>query len=290
MNGVKSHVPDVVKRIYHGIYDGIHSSDRIFDLLYGDTLTINTGGECLEFNTSSMIAKRWFYPRYQDGSVHEPVVSQALIDVIDSDSTLFDIGANVGFYTVLGSNFCSEVHAFEMDPRLASIVSTHFDQGRNGSTDVHIVPSPVGETSGKFVTFTPHQPGNLSTNTVNTEQFSPQKNSDFQIQTISIDDYVAKSGVQPDVLKIDVEGFELSVLNGLTETVDDVQALLVEIHPNLLKRHGSSAGEVLDIISQYGFKIQHFTDHRANTSPEESLEPISKLTSIDENGVVLCTK
>lgn len=290
MSKIKSQIPDPVKQLYHSVRSSIHSSDRLLDLLYDDTLVINTPEGSIEFDTSSMTAKRWFYPRYRDGSMHEPVVSQALIDVIDIDSVFFDVGANVGFYTVLGSNICSEVHAFEMDPRLASIVSTHFNQGLNEATEVYIVPSSVGEASGRFINFTPHQAENLSTNSIDVNYSGLESSSKFQIQTTSLDDYVNKSGVQPDVLKIDVEGFELSVLNGLAETIDNVQALLVEIHPDLLSQYGSNANEVLDLLDQYGFKTEQFTDHRSKTSPEDSLEPVNKRTSLQENGVVLCTR
>lgn len=290
MSGIKSRIPYPIKYLYRGIRSNFLSSDKVFDLFYGDNLTVTDGDLTLKFDTSSTASKRWFYPRYKDGSMHEPVVSRTLADLLTTNSTFFDVGAHVGFYSVLGSTICSEVHAFEMDPRLASTVAAHFDGRQQEPADVHIVPAPVSDTSGDFVMFTPHQADNLSTNSITTDQFFQQKPSRFQLQTVALDEYVEQTEVQPDVLKIDVEGFELSVLRGLSKTIDDVRALLIELHPDLLNRYDSDANEVLNLLDEYGFTNQRFTDHRATTKPEKSLELIDSDTPIRKNGMILCTR
>jgi len=292
MSSIKNHIPRPIKRLYRGIRSSVLSpeSDRLFNILYEDTLTVTEEDISIEFDTSSTIAKRWFYPRYRDGSLHEPVVSRTLLDLIDGDSVFFDVGANVGFYTVLGAEICSEVHAFEMDLRLASIVSAHFDRQKHKGVDVRIIPASIGDTTGEFVTFIPHQTENLSTNSIDAGQSGRHRGSNFQMQTLALDDYIERCGVQPDVLKIDVEGFEMSVLKGLSRTIGAVRALLLEVHPNLLNRYGTNAEEVLELLNEYGFTIRRFTDHRATTSPEDSLKPINKETPLRENGMILCTR
>lgn len=287
--GTKNHIPYPIKRLYYAVRNGVLSSSIVLDILYKDKLTVTDGDIKLKFDTSSTTAKRWFYPRYRDGSMHEPVVAEALQNVVDPNSVFFDIGANIGFYTVLGAKICSEIHSFEMDPRLASIVSGHLDL-QNTTAEVQIVPAPVGDKSGKFITFSPHQTNNLSTNAVNLQQPDPPIKSNFRLQTVALDDYIKRTQTQPDVLKIDVEGFELSVLEGLSETLEDVRALLIELHPELLGRYGSDTIEVLRLLDEHGFKTQRFTDHRVTTRPEDSLEPIDKDTQFRENGMVLCTK
>lgn len=290
MSGLKNKIPKPFKRLYHRARNEVLSSDRVFNMLYGDNLTVSDDEVILKFDTSSMIAKRWFYPRYNDGSMHEPVVSRALRNQLNSNSVFFDVGANVGFYTVLGSEICSEVHAFEMDPRLTGIISSHFDKREHTASDIHIVPAAVGNTGGDFVTFTPHQTGNPSTNAIDAEQSELPESPTFQIQTVALGDYIKKTGVQPDMLKIDVEGFELSVLKGISTELDDIHTLLIELHPTLLDQYGSNTNEVLQLIDDYGFNTKRFTDHRATMSPEESLEPITTDTVFTENGMILCTK
>ncbi|MFB6185877.1 MAG: hypothetical protein ABEI86_03295, partial [Halobacteriaceae archaeon] len=60
-------------------------------MIHKDELLINHEGLEFEYDTSSLIAKRWFFPRYRDGSLHEPVISRYLLNSMDSESVFFDI-------------------------------------------------------------------------------------------------------------------------------------------------------------------------------------------------------
>jgi len=96
--------------------------------------------------------------------------------------------------------------------------------------------------------------------------------------------------VQSDVIKIDVEGFERSVLEGLSSTVENVRALFVEVHPDMLKDYGTDAASVLELLHEYGLSCQRFTDHRATGPPRKSLERIEDGANLTENGMLVCTK
>lgn len=293
MKKIKQILPGPFKKIYTSVGRRLLSpdSDRLFNLLYGDSLTIDNANLQLEFDTTSIIAKRWFYPRYRDGSLHEPVVSRKFLNSIKDETVFFDIGANIGYYTVLASHVCSDVHAFEMDPRLANIISDHFRGHNKDSSDVQVIPAAVGDKSGDIVSFSPSQGENLSTNAVvSNSDTSNLSHSKFQMQTLAIDDYVEQTSIQPGVIKIDVEGFEFSVLKGLSNTVKNVSTLFVEVHPDLMKKYGTDVASVLDRLHTYGFSCQRFTDHRAVKKPNEALEPIDRETEISENGMLVCTK
>lgn len=293
MTDIRNHIHYQSSQVYRSVRRRVLAphSDRLFDLLYGDTLTVDQGNVTLEFDTSSLIAKRWFYPRYRDGSLHEPVVSKKFLNLIDSETVFFDVGANVGFYTVLASSVCTDIHAFEMDPRLASIISDHFS-GQNGdSADIHVVPAAVGEKGGEIISFSPSQTENLSTNAVVSDMSTYEwQHSHFQLQTLALDEYVETTSTQPDVIKIDVEGFEQSVLEGLSSTVENVRTLIVEVHPDMLKDYGTDAASVLELLHDYGFSCQRFTDHRATGPPRKSLERIEDGANLTENGMLVCTK
>lgn len=280
-----------VKRLYSKVWSRLLSpnSNRIFSKIHRDELTITHDGLNFDFDTSSVIVKRWFFPRYRDGSLHEPVISRYLLNSMDSESVFFDLGANVGYYTVLGSTVCSEVHAFEMDPRLVSIIAQHMDKNQTG-TSTQIIPAAVSDHSGSFISFSPHQTGNPSTNMALAEAKSKQHHLPFQMQTIAIDDYVNQTNVQPTIVKIDVEGLEALVLDGFSKTIGKVQTLLLEVHPSLLSRHDSTVDDVLQRLTAHGFSCQKFSDHRANQAPEELLEPIDNQAEINQNSMLLCER
>ncbi len=64
-----------------------------------------------------------------------------------------------------------------------------------------------------------------------------------------------------DMIKIDVEGYEMEVLKGATKTLQGVQYLMIELNNNT-KKYGSSNIEVEKYISSLGFKIlmDHWPD------------------------------
>lgn len=227
------------------------------------------------FDTSTLTAKRWFYPRCEDNGMHEPPVSRALLDRLTPDTVFFDVGANVGYYTMLAASTGAGVHSFELDPSLASIVSSH-PTGEHQS--VEVVPVAVGARIGELVSFEPHQRHDPSTNRVQPEA------TGIRVPTLALDDYCSRTEVWPDVLKVDVEGFEAAVLEGAVETLGSVDALLLELHPEQLREYGATAGEVVATVREFGFSVRRFVDHRG----EDGFVAVEPSREQSENCVLLC--
>jgi len=287
---IKDKIPGGVKTAYRNVRQQFLEprNNPIMSRIYGDSLTVIHKDVKMIFDTSSPLAKRWFYPRYRDGTLHEPAVSKALFDQLNPDSVFIDVGANVGFYSVLAAQIASEVHSFEMDPRLAGIVRSHFEKDPSIGSSVKVVPAAVNNTSGDFVSFTPHIIKNLSTNTIVSEEENRSLSS-YRVPTVALDDYVNKHDFTPDVLKIDVEGAETAALEGLKNTLKtDVQTVFLEVHPNLLKRQGSSIEEAINFLKKAGFSCTRFRDRRTS-SDTAVFESFNDISTIDENTMILAT-
>lgn len=69
----------------------------------------------------------------------------------------------------------------------------------------------------------------------------------------ALDGLCASLEFVPDLVKIDVEGFEMDVLLGAAAVLSRRGvALLLEVHPRLLRRLGQSPGELFDLLISYG--------------------------------------
>jgi hypothetical protein len=102
--------------------------------------------------------------------------------------------------------------------------------------------------------------------------------------------YCAENNLTPDVLKIDVEGFESSVLNGDQDTVREAETLFLEVHPSLLDQYDNDLNAVINFVRDSGYEIRRFTDHHDDASVTESLVPVESPNKIGDNCMLYCTR
>lgn len=118
------------------------------------------------------------------------------------DGICFDVGANVGLYTLLFARYTGHVYAFEPLPRNVQLLSRTVEL--NGARNVTIVPCAVSDSTG-LATF--EEGNNWATGKLSSGGKQP-------VATVSLDHFVSVCQVHPDLVKIDVEGAELAVLEG----------------------------------------------------------------------------
>lgn len=59
----------------------------------------------------------------------------------------------------------------------------------------------------------------------------------------------------PDVIKIDVEGHELKVINGLIQTIRVIRPLLfLELHPEMIRRENDNISDLLTFFENAGYR------------------------------------
>ena len=161
---------------------------------------------------------------------------------------VFDIGANVGYYTILASKIVGEngkIFSFEPVVRNLSYLYRHIKL--NGLNNVVILPLACAEESTlkKFSFGRTIAEGHLLEN-------NSQNSFDFlsytYVHTIKIDDFCNYSGIAPDVLKIDVEGAELHVLKGAQQILHKSRPkIFLSIHSEMLEK------ECIEFLKNMGY-------------------------------------
>jgi FkbM family methyltransferase len=136
---------------------------------------------------------------------------QAFERSLKSGDVLYDIGANVGFYTVLGSSIVGPegaVYAFEPMPRNLEFLRRHV--AINRLENVRVIDAAVSDREGT-ATFDDSQHPSMG---------SLSESGSLTVRTLRIDDLVSAGEIRPPtVVKIDVEGAEGLVLEGAAETL-----------------------------------------------------------------------
>lgn len=165
-----------------------------------------------------------------------------------------DIGANAGAYSVLFGRWAGDsgrVFAFEPSPSTRENLSRHL-RLNNLNRVVEIVPMAVADqcTEAEFTVAAPDGMHRLAS-----QGSSGQK---VRVPVTTLDAFCAERQMQPTVIKIDVEGFELAVLRGARKTLERVGRGLeafMEIHPSLWSEIGIAQADVAHELEQQGLTV-----------------------------------
>jgi FkbM family methyltransferase len=158
--------------------------------------------------------------KYYWTGAHERHIQQALAAILQPGMTFWDVGAHIGFFSLLASRLVTEsgcVAAFE--PFKPNEIRLGKSIELNGVTNVSVHALALAEATGTR-SFHP-TPSSLMGSLVPNAYGRP-----VQIDCISADD-ASRKVRPPDVIKIDAEGAELAVLRGAS-------MLLAKIRPTVI--------------------------------------------------------
>jgi hypothetical protein len=82
----------------------------------------------------------------------------------------------------------------------------------------------------------------------------------YQVPTVALDDYIARTGARPDLIKIDAESAELDILRGLERTLGEAKpAVTIEVGDHDLRGVSDSATVVRHLIDR-GYVAREWRD------------------------------
>jgi len=155
------------------------------------------------------------------GPVFEPDMCRLFLSLIEKNHTVFDIGANIGCTSILFGQVAREVISFEPSPTTFKYLESNINSSALTNVKLHNVG--LGrENENLTLTFAPN---NRSGGFVSNQT---QASAGHNVENISIkngDAYIKDTHV--DFMKIDVEGFEMHVLQGLTNTIQKSKPIVV---------------------------------------------------------------
>jgi len=165
-------------------------------------------------------------PSYALGT-YEPKVVEAISANVGPGAIAFDIGSHVGYLSlVLSKKVCAEgrVVSFEPDVRNLRALRTNVEQ--NLISNVTIVDQPLSNKPGT-IKFAIYDTYSLVNHVVDSFHDSASDAQIVEVEATSVDAYCNDNDLRPTFLKIDVEGHEVSVLQG-------AMGLLRAQHPTVL--------------------------------------------------------
>ena len=184
---------------------------------------------------------RWYCHRHHQFwmplGVYEAETAQWISDALQPGMCFFDVGANAGYFTLLGSRCVTttgRVEAFEPVPDNIDVVQRQI--ALNDLNNVHLRNVALAAETGTAEFVVERVNANSHLGSVQLTHAREDATDRLSVQTQTMDEFVQSHGCAPDVIKIDVEGAEMHVLNGATETLREARPLLlVSTHSASLK-------------------------------------------------------
>ncbi len=185
---------------------------------------------------------------------YEAATLAAICALLQPDGGFLDLGANLGFFTVLAARTLGpsgRVHAFEPTPTTAAILRANVAD--NGVADrVVVVEKAVSDRPGiaRFSLYDAAQANQLSV------AGTDGATGTIEVEVTTVDSYLESLGwPRIDVIKMDVEGVETKVLDGMRELVRRQPGVRVifEYHLGQLDRANISHATLIDKVLELGF-------------------------------------
>jgi FkbM family methyltransferase len=187
---------------------------------------------------------------------YEEKTTAVFKQLLRAGDVVADIGANIGFFTVLAATLVGDsgkVFAFEPEPNFYNLLQKNIAAGDYK----HVVPSrkAVSEKSGEGYAFFD---STVLPNGTDASAQKPKTSSAprLDVEAVALDDFF-RNQRGPNLIKMDIEGGEGSVLQGAKKLLGDNRdiKIIAEFNPKLLDGYGIGTKAFLDLARSFGFSI-----------------------------------
>jgi FkbM family methyltransferase len=183
--------------------------------------------------------------------------------------TIVDAGANIGYYTVIGSRLVGEkgkVYAFEPDP--ANFALLEKNARLNGLNNVVLERKALSNRKGTIKLFIADQ------NRGDHRIYQPEGESrpSVDVEAVRLDEYFRDQKRRIDFIKIDTQGADGLIVEGMTGLLEgrtDGPTIFMEFWPHGLKGMGTDAGALLRLLQSH-----HYTFYDMQAPGGKPMRPV----------------
>lgn len=200
--------------------------------------------------------------------IWEPYETKVITNLIKPDDIIYDIGANIGYYTILFSKLASgngKVYAFEPEDKNFKLLK--FNTKKNNCPNVINIEKGISNITGNARIY-------LHADNLGAHQIfkSSEKKKGSNIKLIRLDDFSENGNERIDFIKIDTEGAEFRVFEGMKSNILKNKAhikVIFEFWPNGLDMAGDGIEGLLSLIESF------FSDYIVINESDNSLHKIT---------------
>ena len=188
-----------------------------------------------------------------NNELYEKDTSYLINKYIKKDSIFFDIGANEGFFSVLASKkiITGKIYCFEPQKNLLKIIEKNLL--KNNFKNFFLLNFGIGE-SQYFTNLNVFNDTNTGSSSILKKHFFNTKKTKIKVK--SLDQFVSEEKLysQIDLVKIDIEGYEINAIKGMKNLLKEkkINTLLIDYHMHIITNEDRLEHEKL--ILSFGYK------------------------------------
>jgi len=182
---------------------------------------------------------------------YEPDETAMMLRLMPEAATIFDVGANAGWYSVLFAKNDSgaNVYSYEPIPKTYDLLKKNVVL--NSLQNIEIFNCGLSDNEGELV-FYYHPEGSGNASSVNVAERSDIRTVSAAVKTL--DAVRNERGLSVDFIKCDVEGAELMVYQGGKETIaNDKPIIFSEMLRKWASKFGYHPNQIIDYLSGFGY-------------------------------------
>ncbi|PSP77582.1 hypothetical protein BRC88_13070 [Halobacteriales archaeon QS_4_69_225] len=200
----------------------------------------------------------------------ELVVLNDLLKEIRSDDVFYDIGADAGLYTVLVATKVPHERLISFEPHPLRRESLQRNLKRNG-VEATVRTEALGDKSGNVKL-------SYALHTDETNEMTEMGSEGFSVKVNRADNLIPEELPPPNVVKIDVEGAELSALKGFGNILNDssCRIIYIEVHDKIT-HFGDNKKELISLLNKKGYETREMLKRQTDQTEELFIKAINIL-------------
>lgn len=176
---------------------------------------------------------------------------------MESNCVFVDVGANVGQHSLFMSKYCSHVHSFEPWDGVLNTLKRNLILNKIKNVTTYSVG--LGNEDKSLPFYTPYNFCNKGSSSFIADH-NEKNTKALDLPIVRADAYFKKQGIEKiDIVKIDVEGFEKFVLEGLKHSLQEHRPVIIVEISETTQKYIKSAQDLLRLLPE-NYTLKNFKD------------------------------
>jgi len=178
----------------------------------------------------------------------------ACVELCREARVFVDVGAHIGLFSLAVARACPALHvvAIEADPDVAAWLTRNVALNPDLESRITLVEAAAAAEDGEVLFEASRGSDNVGTGHIADEDAGARR----PVTAIALGPWLVGRHLRPDVVKIDVEGGELGVLDGLWAAGEPADAMLLETHGHLFADADAFNLGVAQALTARGYKLE----------------------------------